>query len=99
MKSALELIPKKIEGLIIANSKNLEEAWANRGGEDVLSISFPVKIGFEKKTGKPFCEIGISFIVLRAEDSIRWNWDDKQISLLKPIRDIYPKGNGESVGR
>ena len=79
MKSAISQIPTKISVLMQNHIKELEEAWKNKGGEDVLAISFPVKIGFEKKTGKPFCEVGISFTVLKTEDSTRWNWDDKQV--------------------
>ncbi len=81
MKSAIASIPVKIAELMANHLKDLAEAWANCG-EEPLPISFPVKIGFDKN-GKPYCEIGISFVKEKVKDSTTFNWDDHQMSLLK----------------
>ena len=79
MKNALSQIPDKIEELIVSHGKDLEEAWANCGETETLSISLPVKIGFKK--GRPMCEIGISFIVEKCQDTLEFEWDNKQLKL------------------
>ena len=82
MKAALIQIPKKIEELIDSNLTDLEEAWSICGDEP-LTISFSVKIGFDKKLNqKPICEITISFVKEKIKESKVFNWDDKQLSLL-----------------
>lgn len=93
MKSARDKIPEKILELLMIHTKDLEEAWANVGGGEALNISFSAKIGFDKQ-GKPACEVGIAFIKERVKDSVIFNWDDKQLSLLKPLRDLCPDGKG-----
>lgn len=101
MKSALIKIPSEISKLIGNHQKDLEEAWANCG-EEPLSISFPVKIGFDKHS-KPTCEIGINFVKEKVKDSITFHWDDKQIDLplARAVRDLCPSveisSGGESV--
>lgn len=96
MKSALKQIPSKIEELIENHRKDLEEARANCGDSESLVISFPVKIGIDKNS-KRVCDVGIQFIKERVKDSITFSWDDSQLSLLKNLRDVCPKGEGESV--
>lgn len=82
MKAALKQIPEKIQELIESHVSDLEEAWKNLGEANNLAISIPIKIGFDK-TGKPFCEVGISFVVDKCVDSMTFNWNDRQLSLLK----------------
>ncbi len=81
MKSSLERIPSKVADLIESHAKELEDAWGNTG-EGTLTIAFPVKIGINPK-GKQFCEVGISFAVEKCQDSTVFEWDDKQLNLLK----------------
>jgi hypothetical protein len=80
MKDALSRIPSKVEDLIESHAKELEDAWANTG-EGTLAISFPVKIGI--KNGKQVCEVGISFVMEKCQDSTIFEWDDRQGNLLK----------------
>jgi len=91
LKSAVHKIPEKISGLLLTHTKDLEEAWSNIGDGEALNVSFSAKIGFDKQ-GKPACEVGIAFIKERVKDSVIFNWDDKQLSLLKPLRDLCPDG-------
>ncbi len=96
MKSALAQVPNKIGDLIMAHAKDLEEAWANIG-DGVLKISFSAKIGFDKNQ-KGTCEVDIAFErEPKVKDSKTFAWSDIQMSLLKPLRDMCPKGEGESV--
>ena len=92
MKTALAVIPTKIEELITAHRGDLEEAWANCGEGETLSISFPVKIGFKK--GKPMCEVGISFVLQKCVDSVEFEWSDKQIHLFNSpdVKSIHAAG-------
>lgn len=83
MKSALSQIPGKIEELIVAHTKELERAWADCAVliDEVLTLSFSAKIGFDKQTKKPVCEVGINFTVEKVKDSKRFFWDDHQMKL------------------
>jgi hypothetical protein len=76
MKSALAQIGTKIDELIASHAQDLESAWANIG-EGSLAINFPVKIGINKN-GKQLCEVGISFVVEKCQDSESFEWDDRQ---------------------
>ena len=96
MKAALIQIPEKINGLLNDYAKDLEEAWANLAENEALNVNLSAKIGFDKQ-GKPVCEITISFIKEKIKGSAIFNWDDKQIPLLKSIRDICPSREGEKV--
>ncbi len=81
MKSALREIPIEIAKLLESHTNSLEAAWANIGSEDALNISFSAKIGFDKTTKKPICEVGISFVVEKVKDSNTFPWDDHQMKL------------------
>ena len=85
LKSAVNKIPEKINELLLTHTTDLEEAWSNIGDGEALNVSFSAKIGFDKQ-GKPACEVGIAFIKERVKDSVIFNWDDKQLSLLKPLK-------------
>jgi hypothetical protein len=80
MKDALSKIPSKVSDLIESHAKELEDAWANTG-EGTLAISFPVKIGI--KNAKQTCEVGISFILEKCQDSTIFEWNDSQPHLFK----------------
>ncbi len=85
MKAALILIPEKINGLLNDYAKDLEEAWSNLGENEALNINLSAKIGFDK-TGKPACEVVISFIKEKIKGSVIFNWDDKQDNLFKVVK-------------
>ncbi len=105
MKSALKKIPEKVQQLIESHADDLQEAWANRGEDNPLSISFPVKIGFRK--GRPVCQVEIKFSKENVNDSTEFEWNDSQLSLLKGIDKLAGtlkngerfeiKGGGETV--
>ncbi len=80
MKSALEQIPSKVAELIESHVKELEDAWGNTG-EGTLAIAFPVKIGL--RNGKQMCEVGISFVMEKCQDSTAFEWSDSQPQLFK----------------
>jgi len=82
LKSALIQIPEKIKGLLNDYAIDLEEAWSNLGENEALNVNLSAKIGFDK-TGKPACEVIISFIKEKIKGSIIFNWDDKQGGLFK----------------
>ncbi len=80
MITALAKIPEEIENLIINHKNDLEDAWANIADGELV-ISFSAKVGI--KNGKGVCEVGISFTKDKVRDSVNFNWDDKQLNLLK----------------
>ncbi len=97
MKSALKKIPEKIQQLIENHADDLKEAWANRGEDNPLSISFPVKIGFKK--GRPICQVGIKFSKEDVTDSTEFEWNDSQLSLLSlpDVKSVTLFSGGKSV--
>lgn len=80
MKSALKEIPGKLAELFMANDKALEEAWANTG-DDPLTLSISAKIGFDKDSKKPVCDVTLSFTVEKVKDHKTFAWDDHQLKL------------------
>ncbi len=74
-------IPPTISDLIENHQKDLEEAWANCGDSEPLSISFSVKMGL--KDGRGISEVGISFTKEKVKDSCQVEWDPKQMNLIK----------------
>jgi hypothetical protein len=74
-------IPRSIGDLIGMHVKDLEEAWANCGDSEPLSISFSVKMGMKDSRG--ITEVGISFTKEKVKDSCQTEWDPKQINLIK----------------
>mgnify|MGYP001444921162 CR=1 FL=1 len=87
MKSALVLIPEKIQGLLNDYAKDLEEAWANIGAGESLNINLSAKVGFDKHD-KPACEVTIAFIKEKIKGSVTFSWDDKQPVLFKMVKDL-----------
>ncbi len=87
MKSALILIPQKINELLNSYEKDLEEAWANVGNNESLNINLSAKVGFDKHS-KPACEVTISFIKEKIKGSVVFNWSDQQNNLFKKIEKI-----------
>ncbi len=80
-KKGLRKISISIGDLIDMHIKDLEEAWANCGDSEPLSISFSVKMAL--KDGKGISEVGISFTKEKVKDSCRVEWDPKQMNLIK----------------
>jgi hypothetical protein len=74
-------IPGSIGDLIGMHVKDLEEAWANCGDSEPLTISFSVKMGMKDSRG--VTEVGISFTKEKVKDSCQTEWDPKQMSLIK----------------
>ncbi len=74
-------ISPTISDLIQQYRKDLEEAWANVGDSEFLSIAFSVKMGL--KDGKGISEIGISFTKEKIKGSCQVEWDPKQMNLIK----------------
>jgi len=74
----LQKISLSIGDLIGLHIKDLEEAWANCGDSEPLSISFSVKMGL--KDGRGISEVGISFTKEKVKDSCQVEWDPKQMS-------------------
>ena len=81
MKSAIGSIPGKIAELMGNHVEDLAEAWANCSESEPLNISFSAKISIDKGKGK--CDVSMSFTKEKVKDSTSFEWDDRQLSLLK----------------
>ncbi len=99
MKDALNRIPSKISDLIESNLKKLEDAWANTGEGETLSIAFPTRVAIKK--GKQICEVGINFSVEKCEDSTIFEWSDKQVNLFTSpdIKGIHAVGTAKEQAK
>ena len=75
MKSAIGSVPGKISELMANHLVDIADAWANCG-ETPLKMSFPVEIGFKNNRG--YCKVGIKFSKEKVDDSLTFEWDDKQ---------------------
>jgi hypothetical protein len=80
LKGLVKISPA-ISRLIEEYQKDLEEAWANCGDSEPLSISFSIKMAL--RDGKGISEIGISFTKEKIKGSCQIEWDPKQMSLIK----------------
>ncbi len=79
LKTAITQIPEKVKDLLDVHAKDLEEAWANVGDEG-LSISFSIKIGYDKQhKGKG--DVTISFSKEKIKDTESFEWNDLQLNL------------------
>jgi len=80
IKTALDLVPEKIQGLLQDYEKDLDQAWVKMEKGD-LTISFSATFGI--KQGQNNCEVTMSFTKEKIKDKANFTWDDKQESLFK----------------
>jgi len=76
LKTALDLIPEKIGGLISDHREDLENAWLKREDDEALDVGFKVKFGLDK--GNQVCTVTMSFTPEKVSASCRFAWDEKQ---------------------
>jgi hypothetical protein len=79
LKTALDLVGEKVQGLINDYREDLEKAWLKRDDKEDLTLSFGAKFGLDK--GNNVCIISISFTPEKITDKARFTWDDKQPAL------------------
>jgi len=79
LKTALDLIPEKIRGLLKDYREDFEQAWLKKEDDGDLSVSFSAT--FSVKHGANACEVGMSFIKEKIKDKTNFTWDDKQPTL------------------
>lgn len=99
LKTALDLIPEKVQALINDYREDLEKAWLKRDDTESLTVTFAAKFGFEK--GDNVCNVSIAFTPEKITDHTRFTWDDKQGKLpldpspWKETRDEMAKKRGK----
>ncbi len=79
LKTALDVLPEKIEGLIKDYLKDLDDAWLKREEKESLAVTFVAKFGVDK--GNNVCEVSMSFMKEKIHDKTKFIFDDKQPSL------------------
>jgi Na+/phosphate symporter len=79
LKTALDLVPEKVEKLIKDYSADIEEAWLKREEKEDLTVSFSAKFSVEK--GSNICDVSVSFTPTKIKDHIRFAFDEKQGNL------------------
>ena len=88
LKTALDLVPEKIQKLIKDYAQQIEDAWLKREEDEGLTISFATKFFVEK--GANVCDVSIAFTPEKIKDHTKFVFDNKQ-------GDLFSKDKTEPV--
>ncbi len=77
LKTALDLLPEKIQGLVSDYVEEIEKAWTKRDDAESLTISFAAKFYLEQ--GQNCCDVSIAFTPEKIKDHTHFVFDDKQM--------------------
>ncbi len=77
LKTALDLLPEKIEGLVSDYREEIQKAWDKRDDAESLTVSFGAKFYLEQ--GQNCCDVSIAFTPEKIKDHTRFTFDDKQM--------------------
>jgi hypothetical protein len=89
LKTALDLLPEKIKGLVSDYVEEIEKAWMKRDDAESLIINFVAKFTLEQ--GQNCCDVSIAFTPEKIKDHTRFTFDERQGKL--------PLGKKEDEGK
>lgn len=93
LKTALDLLPEKIQGLINDYVEEIEKAWMNRDETNSLTVNFSAKFYLDQ--GKNCCDVSIAFIPEKIKDHTSFTFDDKQKFLFGEKKEWEGDGGKE----
>ncbi len=76
LKTALNLLPEKIDLLVSDYAEEIEKAWMKRDEAESLTVSFAAKFYLEQ--GQNCCDVSIAFTPEKIKDHTRFTFDDRQ---------------------